>query len=135
MSDPASDERDPRVWLGRAESCLALAREGHGMSAVFLEDLCFQAQQAVEKVLKGLLILKSEHFPKTHDLRDLLTRVEQTGFVLPSTFRAAADLTVYAIMTRYPGGPAVTEADYQAALKIATDVVAWVRRELETAGK
>jgi len=38
-------------------------------------------------------------------------------------------------MTRYPGGPAVTEADYQAALKIATDVVAWVRRELETAGE
>ncbi len=40
---------DPREWLNRARSNLALASaQGEG---VYLEDLCFNAQQAVEKAI------------------------------------------------------------------------------------
>ena len=45
---------DPREWLNRARSNLALANM-HG-AGVYLEDLCFNAQQAVEKAIKALLI-------------------------------------------------------------------------------
>jgi HEPN domain-containing protein len=45
---------DPREWLNRARSNLALAREQK--PGIYLEDLCFNAQQAVEKAIKGLLI-------------------------------------------------------------------------------
>ncbi|HEV3257302.1 MAG TPA: HEPN domain-containing protein [Gemmataceae bacterium] len=38
---------DPREWLNRARS--NLARAGHTMPGVYLEDLCFDAQQAAEK--------------------------------------------------------------------------------------
>jgi len=42
------------TWLRRAESNLHIARMGKG-EGVFLEDLCFEAQQAAEKALKACL--------------------------------------------------------------------------------
>lgn len=43
----------PRDWLGRAKSNLARARQPKP-DEVFWEDLCFDAQQAVEKALKAV---------------------------------------------------------------------------------
>lgn len=52
---------DPREWLNRARSNLVLARmQG---ASVYLEDLCFHAQQAVEKAVKALLIQRHVPFP------------------------------------------------------------------------
>ncbi len=44
-----------RAWLGRAESNLARARLGRQSEDILYEDICFDAQQAAEKALKGLL--------------------------------------------------------------------------------
>jgi HEPN domain-containing protein len=41
---------DPREWLNRARSNLALAKSD--TAGAFLEDLCFDAQQAAEKPSK-----------------------------------------------------------------------------------
>ena len=38
---------DPREWLNRARSNLAIAKSR--VAGVYLEDLCFEAQQAAEK--------------------------------------------------------------------------------------
>jgi HEPN domain-containing protein len=43
---------DPREWLNRARSNLVLARSWS--AEVYLEDLCFHAQQAAEKAIKAL---------------------------------------------------------------------------------
>jgi len=45
---------DYREWLNRAHSNLTLAKS-EGID-IYLEDLCFNAQQAVEKAIKALLI-------------------------------------------------------------------------------
>jgi HEPN domain-containing protein len=45
---------DAREWINRARSDLALARAKP--EGVYLEDLCFHAQQAAEKAIKALLI-------------------------------------------------------------------------------
>ncbi len=57
---------DPREWLVRARSDLALA--GSSLAGVLLEDLCFHAQQAAEKAIKAVLIRHDTEFPLTHDL-------------------------------------------------------------------
>jgi HEPN domain-containing protein len=44
---------DPREWLNRARSNLALAKAKR--KGIYLEDLCFDAQQAAEKGHKGTL--------------------------------------------------------------------------------
>ena len=130
MSDPDAQAADPLAWLGHAESCLALARAGHGRPAVLLQDLCFTLQQAVEKALKALLISCSVDFPKTHAIARLLTLAERAGVVIPENVKHAIDLTPYAVRTCYPGGPAIMEEEYQEAMRIAVEVLAWVRREL-----
>ena len=60
---------DPREWLNRARSSLALAQTRP--HEAYLEDLCFEAQQAAEKAIKGLLIQQGVAFPYVHDLARL----------------------------------------------------------------
>jgi HEPN domain-containing protein len=45
----------------------------------YLEDLCFDAQQAAEKPIKALFVRRGEKFPYTHDLKDLLKILERNG--------------------------------------------------------
>jgi HEPN domain-containing protein len=102
---------------------------------VYLEDLCFDAQQAAEKALKGLLIDLGVSFPYTHDLADLLTVVQNQDITLPDGVKEAAILTDYAVVTRYPGvGEPVTEEEHEHAVEIATRVVEWVEGHLEPGG-
>jgi HEPN domain-containing protein len=62
---------EPRDWLRHAWSDLELARVQKN-SRILLEDLCFHAQQAVEKAVKAVLVFKSIPFPKTHNIRTLI---------------------------------------------------------------
>src|SRR5437667_12342415 len=86
---------DPREWLNRARSSLAKARGGAAFPEVYLEDLCFDAQQAAEKAIKAVLLHLGVRFPYVHDLALLLTLPEQAGQVLPEQVQAAAALTDY----------------------------------------
>jgi hypothetical protein len=70
---------------------------------VYLEDLCFDAQQAAEKAIKALLVKKGIAFPYVHDIAYLLTLVEQNAVQIPDPVGRAEDLTRYAVVTRYPG--------------------------------
>lgn len=117
---------DPREWLNRAHSNLAKARIGFQTDVVYLEDLCFDAQQAAEKAIKAVLIARQVEFPYVHDLAGLLEFVERSGQGVPSRVREAARITRYAVTTRYPGVlDTVTEHDYEEAMAIATAVVRW----------
>jgi HEPN domain-containing protein len=72
---------DPREWLNRARSNLAEAKVGR--KGVYLEDLCFDAQQAAEKAIKVVLIKQDVKFPYIHDLAELLTLADETGIKIP----------------------------------------------------
>jgi len=94
---------------------------------VYLEDLCFDAQQAAEKAIKAFLVHRGVRFPYVHDLAELLTLVEQAERAVPKSIRQAARLTRYAVATRYPGvSEPVTHKEYEEALTIAEEVVHWV---------
>lgn len=117
---------DPWEWLRRARSNLAQAKGGIGLPEVYLEDLCFQAQQAAEKAVKGVLLALGIRFPYTHDLATLLSLVERVGYSIPAPVRDAALLSDYAVEARYPG-PAepVTDEEYREAIALAESVVCW----------
>jgi HEPN domain-containing protein len=51
---------DPREWLNRARSNLAIAR--NRVSQAYLEDLCFEAQQAAEKAIKAVADWAEDQF-------------------------------------------------------------------------
>ncbi len=81
-------------WLRRARSDLALE--------VMYNDLCFHAQQAVEKSLKAVLIMERVDFRRVHHIGYLLGLLPQ-GIPQPPEAIEAVTLTSYAVTTRYPG--------------------------------
>ena len=115
---------DPREWLNRAYSNLAMAKkEAEG---VYLEDLCFLTQQAVEKAIKALLIKRSIKFPYVHDIAQLLSLLEHSDQEIPEFVRKAEKLTRFAVITRYPGlTPPLKREEYRQAAVIAERVVRW----------
>ena len=115
---------DPREWLNRARSSLAIAK--NRVPDVYLEDLCFEAQQAAEKAIKAVMISRNIDFPYVHNLALLLSMLEEHGISIPNTVRRSARLTPYAVNTRYPGvSTPVDEHEYVDAVGVADIVVRW----------
>jgi HEPN domain-containing protein len=115
---------DPREWLNRARSNLAKAKVRR--KGVYLEDLCFDAQQAAEKALKAVLIKQDVKFPYIHDLAERLTLAEETGIKIPKSMKMAGELSKFAVFTRYPfESSPVVEKEYKEAVKIAEVVLRW----------
>jgi HEPN domain-containing protein len=94
------------------------------------DTVCFHAQQCVEKYVKALLVFHEVDFPKTHNLRALLT-------LLP--IRSRPDLTLeeqqmltrYATVTRYPGDyEVISLTEARNAVKIARRVRRQIRKRL-----
>ena len=113
MSESRLPPDDPREWLSRSQSNLTQARAR--LPGVYLEDLCFAAQQAAEKAIKSVLIHLGIRFPYTHDITRLLSLVEEGGQKVPDRVKAASILSDYAVESRYPG---LAEAVVQWDLKI-----------------
>jgi HEPN domain-containing protein len=93
--------KDHEHWLIRAESALSLGKTGKIEDIVY-EDLCFQLQQACEKVLKAFLVFYKIAPPKTHSFKVLLKLIKEIAEI-PEFVRKVIDLEDYAVQTRYPG--------------------------------
>jgi HEPN domain-containing protein len=116
---------DAREWLNRARSSLAQARAQS--PDVYLEDLCFNAQQCAEKALKALSLHRGLRFPYVHDVGQLLNMLRQHGEQVPPLVDAARRLTDYAVEVRYPGlAEAVSSQEYAEAIGLAENVLRWV---------
>ena len=120
---------DPREWLNRARGNLARARAL--VPGGYLEDQCFDAQQAAEKAVKAVFVGRSEPFPYVHDLKGLLTLLGRNGLKIPKYVWEAEELSPFASVTRYPGrvGP-VTPRKYRRAVRIASAVLRWAERQV-----
>ena len=120
---------DPREWIERAKSNLALA--GAHQVGVELADLCFDAQQCGEKAIKAVFVHRGQAFPYIHDLKRLIRMLEKSGVKIPKYLREAKDLTRFAYETRYPGpSSVVTLREYRRAVRIATAVLKWAERQI-----
>ncbi len=117
-------------WLQRAKSDLALSGVARPPEVMY-NELCFHAQQAIEKSLKAVLILEHIEFKRTHHIGYLLKLLPQK-IISPPEALEAASLTSYAVMTRYPGDyEEITKTNHQDALRIAENVVRWAEKIIE----
>jgi HEPN domain-containing protein len=129
MLDESRSAAAAAEWLTHAESHLIRAKAPK-LEGVLWEHLCFDAQQAAEKALKAVLVLRAVEFPHTHDITELLDLLEEQGEPFPDDFReAAGPLTPYAVESRYPGFERRTgEEECRQAAEVATRVVRWAER-------
>ena len=119
-------------WLQRSKSNMARAKAGRVSPDILYEDLCYDAQQAVEKAFKSVCIIYEIVFPKTHDIAYLIELLEKGGVKVPENLQDARILTGYAVETRYPGDyEPVDEDDFRKALEIAKEVLKWVKKEVD----
>lgn len=63
--------------------------------------VCFHGQQAVEKLLKAVLVTEGVVFPPTHDLTRLAELLSGHGIVLPVEPEILRRLNPYAVVFRY----------------------------------
>jgi len=121
---PRHDSTNPARWLEYAISDLALAKTPL-KEGVMLETLCFQAQQAIEKSLKAVLIHMEIEYPKVHSIERLVTLLSDT-LEVPDFILESAEMTKYATFIRYPGEyEEVTTEEYQKAIRLAESVLGW----------
>lgn len=137
MSTPLEDKlkKASDEWVRRAKSNLALAKQPK-LEEVVWEDLCFEAQQAAEKAIKAILVLRGIDFPKTHEIASLLALLDQSGLKVPEELWKADNLTDYAVEARYPDRVMpVTEDEYRQAIAVAEKVVQWAEGIISSANK
>ncbi len=121
---------NPREWIKRAQSNLVLAKSL--VPHTYLEDYCFNAQQAAEKAIKAVLVLQGIDFPYVHDLTRLMSMLEDSGETIPDRVRRAAVLSRFAAQTRYPSvEEPVTEQEYSEAIAIAEAVLKWAEERIQ----
>jgi HEPN domain-containing protein len=117
-------------WVIKAEHDLTTAVHTLKLGADCPTDtVCFHAQQCVEKYLKALLVVAGMDFPKTHDTEALLALLPIKARPMIA-YDDQARLTLYAIASRYPGAPDISYAEARAAVALARQVRAEVRRRL-----
>ena len=119
-------------WLQRAKSNMARAKAGRVSPDILYEDLCYDAQQAVEKAFKSVCIIHEIIFPKTHDIAYLIELLEKGGVEMSENLQNAKILTGYAVETRYPGDyEPVDEEDLVKAIEIAKEAMKWVKKKID----
>lgn len=104
-----------------AQTALLLKKSAANEQALASADLerlpgvfGFQAQQAVEKLLKALLQEIGVRYRWTHDIAEVVRLVEQHDQPLPATPIPLARLTAFAVEFRYddlPASAALNPAD------------------------
>jgi HEPN domain-containing protein len=118
-------------WFKQAEADVRSARNSREAGDYYMS--VFASQQAAEKALKALSLLKLREYPKGHSIIYLAQRLE----VPESMMSGIRDLNPEYMSTRYPdmaaGVPAELYDDKIAArhFQTAQEVLAWVRDQMQ----
>jgi len=124
--------RVARRWMAKAEEDIAAAERLLALDDSLAAVACFHGQQAVEKLIKALLVLKGVPFARTHDVIQLAGLLP-SDLALPIRLEDLAPLNRYAVETRYPiGDEPITGEEARATMVVAQRAHAWARDALRS---
>lgn len=107
-------------FRAKAHRDLAAAEVLAGTGDDFHDLVCFQSQQAVEKMLEAALLAWSSEPPRTHDVSFLLERLSAIRPVPPELAPLCAQLADLGVAPRYPGwDPGALHIDARVVLEAA----------------
>lgn len=115
-------------WLQFAEMDFMTAKYLYtNMHPKPLEIICYHCQQAIEKLLKGVLISKGVTIKKTHDL-GLLAEMLMDYFEVDEKYlEMCDDLTPYGVKIRYPQELSIEEYHVKKALEETELLYTWLK--------
>jgi len=91
----------PKEWRLLADEDMEVVRLAIGRKPPLNEPAAFHCQQAVEKYLKGVLVLFGEEPPHTHDLTKLRLLVEKHRPAFSAISAPCSTLSRYSVIPRY----------------------------------
>jgi HEPN domain-containing protein len=110
-------------WKHKADQDMRSAEALLAHAPPLLYPSCFHSQQAAEKYLKAYLTWRQVEFPKTHNIREILSLVKTADKGLATNLLPAAALTPYGVEVRYPGDtPEPTQKETEEAITLARKV-------------
>jgi HEPN domain-containing protein len=117
-----------KAWFKKADNDLLNIANNLAAAMLPVDTVYFHAQQAIEKYMKGVLVLYGERISKTHDLVFLLNSVKKYLPELQSFAAELESISRYGVEARYPDilfEPALAEARkaYTVALEVKRIVV------------
>jgi HEPN domain-containing protein len=122
---------DAKVWMKHANTDLRAAHALLESDEFFPLQICFLSQQGAEKAVKAILVFEEVKFPKIYDL-DRLRDLIPEGWKIKEQFPDRAELTIWAVESRYPGDmPDTMEHKARETLRLAEAVFEAVTAELE----
>ena len=90
------------LWFKKAESDFKTIENNLKSNDPPTDAICFHAQQAIEKYMKGALIYFEKHITKTHDLVNLLTSIVHYIPELAEYEERLDEISHYGVEIRYP---------------------------------
>jgi HEPN domain-containing protein len=124
-----------KEWFSFAEMDLSSAEFLLAKWPVPLVIICYHCQQSAEKYLKGLLTLKNQIPPKTHDLSLLIDFCKPFYPEITLISVQCTALNPYSSQSRYPREMLITEQDMKVAIENAKTVCAFAEPFINPAGK
>jgi len=123
--------RQAQDWFDRGDHDIQTAellydQRGH------TDAIAYHIQQAIEKYLKGYLVLRGEKPPRTHELDSLLNRAEKHDSTLYLPFVDLCEkATKYYMEDRYPPGPPpeYSREEIRADLELTWELVREIRQK------
>jgi len=100
------------------------------MESVADEIFGFHAQQAMEKLLKGLLSFHNIRFGRVHNLRVLMDQLADATFPLPSDLQKIDVLTPYSVTFRYEALPFNNPLSRREMRDLVRQTREWVESEM-----
>lgn len=112
-----------KLWFQKADNDIKAIKELIDSEEPLTDIICFHAQQAIEKYIKGALIYFGERVSKTHDLVNLLTSIKKYIPELEYMENELDNISRFGVESRYPDmsyEPTKSEAkqSYEIALKV-----------------
>jgi len=99
----------PQAWFRLAEENLLVAEQALSADMPVFHTICFLAQSAAEKYLKGYLIAHGWTLERTHDIVVLLGLCAEYDSTFASLLDGGVVLNEYIVAGRYPGDLAFEE--------------------------
>jgi HEPN domain-containing protein len=109
-------------WIAKADEDLTAAERLIALDDSLAAVVCFHAQQAVEKLLKALLVFAGVPFARTHDVIRL-AQLLPGDLAPPVPVADLAPLNRYAVEARYPiGEEPISGEEARAAIAVSRRV-------------
>ena len=116
---------DVKRWMEQAREDYDTAK--FNFEGEKYKSAAFWCQQSIEKILKALLIKKTNSFPKIHDL----TRPAKLNNAPVKIIELCAKINPAYIASRYPDSPKkYTKAECKQIIKYCEEVLIWAEKNL-----